>query len=577
MSDLESIEEGWRLMEQSPASARERAETIVARTTDRAVTLRGRVLIGTCLTTEGDVAAGIGTLLSAVFELRDGSDDQNLGRAYNALGNAYRHIGNVKDNLHFLRASLELRRRSGNAVEQALGLQNLAIGLSVLGDHVGALVYLDEAASLSADAGHPAAEGTALLNASHSHIELGNYPAALEATLRGVELLGDKAAPIRLAFAHQQLCTAARLAGRYDISETAGRRALELAASVERPKANWSCLMAMGRLFLDRGWHGADPDRGLQMLNAALEEAERLQSQPSLVEMRKILAEACEAEGLFQEALEHHRALHELQRSIYQQNAAGQLAALKAQLKVQSLSRHAAELAALNSELERANRAKSEFLEIASHDLKNAMSAVLMTATLIQEESVTQARIRPGIVIERQTRRMLRLIDNLLDSDAIESGERSMRPEVFDLAELASEVADGFSASAAKKDIRIDLHSRGRCPVYADRSAAGQVIENLVSNAVKFSPKRGHVAIDVTDHQLSVGDSGPGFSLRDHQTMYQRFARLSATPTGDEPSTGLGLSIVHNLMQAIDGQITAENGPRGGALMTILLPAPPKE
>ncbi len=114
--------------------------------------------------------------------------------------------------------------------------------------------------------------------------------------------------------------------------------------------------------------------------------------------------------------------------------------------------------------------------------------------------------------------------------------------------------------------------------VFADASALDQVLDNLVSNAVKFSPpgKRVFVSIRAAGKNIEcvVRDEGPGITAADKARMFRRYGRLSARPTGGEPSTGLGLSIVHKLVRAMGGELACESNPGQGAAFTIRLPRP---
>jgi two-component system sensor histidine kinase/response regulator len=115
--------------------------------------------------------------------------------------------------------------------------------------------------------------------------------------------------------------------------------------------------------------------------------------------------------------------------------------------------------------------------------------------------------------------------------------------------------------------------------VFADASALNQIFDNLVSNALKFSPQGKKVSISVrsvNQHvECVIHDEGPGFTAEDKMRMFRRYGRLSARPTGGEPSTGLGLSIVRKLVQAIDGELACESEPGKGATFTIRLPRSP--
>ena len=111
--------------------------------------------------------------------------------------------------------------------------------------------------------------------------------------------------------------------------------------------------------------------------------------------------------------------------------------------------------------------------------------------------------------------------------------------------------------------------------VLADSSALGQILDNLISNALKFSPpgKSVFVAIRTTDNKADciIRDEGPGFTTEDTAKMFRRYGRLSARPTGGEPSTGLGLSIVRKLVTGMGGELTCASVPGEGAAFTVRL------
>ncbi|MES1180813.1 MAG: ATP-binding protein, partial [Verrucomicrobiota bacterium] len=128
-------------------------------------------------------------------------------------------------------------------------------------------------------------------------------------------------------------------------------------------------------------------------------------------------------------------------------------------------------------------------------------------------------------------------------------------------------------------DIQTDFPASA-VTVKADAAALDQELDNLVSNAIKFSPagKKIFVTVRPADQhgECIVRDEGPGFTGEDKLRMFKRYGRLSARPTGGEASTGLGLSIVRKLMQEMKGELACESVPGSGAAFTIRLPQPPE-
>ena len=136
-----------------------------------------------------------------------------------------------------------------------------------------------------------------------------------------------------------------------------------------------------------------------------------------------------------------------------------------------------------------------------------------------------------------------------------------------------------YQETARRKKIKIQTDfPTGGVIVLADVSALGQVLDNLISNALKFSPPGKQIFVSVRPAgkyaECVVRDEGPGFTAEDKTRMFRRYGRLSARPTGGEPSTGLGLSIVRKLVRAMNGEMFCESHQGQGATFTIRLPRP---
>jgi signal transduction histidine kinase len=225
--------------------------------------------------------------------------------------------------------------------------------------------------------------------------------------------------------------------------------------------------------------------------------------------------------------------------------------------------------------LHRLSQRKDEFLRIASHDLKNPLTVILGLAEMLQ------LTLPPGSVLDEQHHEMLatiatrahimhRIIEDFLDFQALEDGELAIRAVRGDLNALAEEVVRAQRPHAEAKGISLGFEPDAALPpVRVDPVRIGQVIENLVGNAVKFCPPGAAVTVRTRgdgDARLEVRDTGPGLTEEDRAKLFVKYARLSNRPTGGEKSSGLGLAICKQLIEAHGGEIGADDNPGGGVV-----------
>ena len=222
---------------------------------------------------------------------------------------------------------------------------------------------------------------------------------------------------------------------------------------------------------------------------------------------------------------------------------------------------------------------KDELLGILAHDLKNYLGGMNMSAELMSRQ------------IERfKDERMTQLLDNMIRSSssamafvkeflansATDHGF-TLKPIAVNLTEIATAAVRQYQEAARLKKIKIQTDFPVEAVlVLADIFALDQVLDNLISNALKFSSPDKEIFVSVRsagDHaECVIRDEGPGFTVEDKEKMFRRYVRLSARPTGGEPSTGLGLSIVRKLVQGMNGELSCESIPENGATFIVRLP-----
>lgn len=244
----------------------------------------------------------------------------------------------------------------------------------------------------------------------------------------------------------------------------------------------------------------------------------------------------------------------------------------------QRVERRTHELVLLNNE-------KNEFLGIAAHDLKNPLSGILTSAEILERYYGGEVRTKRYLsMIVSASEQMLDIIENLLDVNKIESGHVKVNIAPISLS-VVSAVVDDYIQRATSKGIilRYDPVPDESVPtVLADEQALWQVLDNLVSNAVKYSPRWKSISVRTLNRtdakgkhfgRVEIQDQGPGISEADMHKLFQKFTRLTAQPTAGENSTGLGLSIVKKLVELQQGKVWCESELGKGATFIVEFPS----
>lgn len=238
------------------------------------------------------------------------------------------------------------------------------------------------------------------------------------------------------------------------------------------------------------------------------------------------------------------------------------------------------ELQKKNAELAKLNDLKNQFLGMAAHDLRNPIGAIHSLSEFLLEEArdrLSEEHFKFVNVIHSSSRFMLSLLDQLLDIARIEAGKLELDIKPVDLINLIKSCIDLNRIMADKKNIRIQLFHYEALPlVEMDAMKIEQVLHNLISNAIKFSPSKTMITISVFLSgeyvTVSVADQGPGIPEDDIQKLYKPFSKTSVKLPKGEKSTGLGLAIVHKIVLGHMGKIWVESKVGEGSTFYFSLP-----
>jgi PAS domain S-box-containing protein len=237
------------------------------------------------------------------------------------------------------------------------------------------------------------------------------------------------------------------------------------------------------------------------------------------------------------------------------------------------------EMAGLFAEVQKANRAKDDFLAVLSHELRTPLNAMLGWVRMLRRTDMTpEKRTHAVEVIERNTIAQMRLIEDILDVSRIVSGKLRLEMQPLNLIDVVDTCADAIKPIAESRGLTIHVNLPDEAVVVSgDAARLQQVILNLLSNAVKFTPPGGRLELTAsattTEARVTVQDSGIGIDPDFLPHVFDRFRQASSGPTRSQTGLGLGLAIVHHIVEAHGGSVQAVSaGSDRGSTFEIRLP-----
>jgi signal transduction histidine kinase len=242
------------------------------------------------------------------------------------------------------------------------------------------------------------------------------------------------------------------------------------------------------------------------------------------------------------------------------------------------------QIRAQNEDLRKHDRMKDDFVASVSHELRTPLTSIrgyleLLTSGEVGELNEEQERFLS--VVDRNADRLLHVVGDLLFVSQVEAGIISLEKSPFELIGLLTEAVDAALPAAEAKDIAIQLNADHVAEVDADRARLAQVFDNLISNAIKFTPPGGRIdvrAVGRHDHvHIEIADSGMGISAEDQPRLFRRFFRTSTANEQAIQGTGLGLAIVKAIVDGHGGRVTVESEVGSGTTFCVELPLAVRE
>ncbi|HEY1335291.1 MAG TPA: CHASE3 domain-containing protein [Myxococcaceae bacterium] len=236
---------------------------------------------------------------------------------------------------------------------------------------------------------------------------------------------------------------------------------------------------------------------------------------------------------------------------------------------------------AARRELEIASRSKDEFVTTLSHELRTPLNAILGWVQLLRAGTLDEtARVHALEVIERNTRTQTRMVEDLLDISRIMTGQFRIDPRPVDLATVVTAAVDAVRPAIDAKALHLATHlDPDAGPVAGDPDRLQQVVWNLLTNAVKFTPRGGRIDVTLerrgSQVEVRVTDTGRGIAADFLPHVFERFSQAEASTSRSQPGLGIGLALVRHLVELHGGVVDVESEGEGrGATFTVRLPVP---
>lgn len=567
----------------------------------------------------GRIDEAIATMNEARLLFDAVGDRERVGTIFNNLSSAYLTGDRFADSVVAARQAIAIREAIGDLRQLPSSLANLGVSLMHLGDFHNAIPAIHRAVTIEARVPRSRRLGFYQSNLALAYAAVGDHEAALEAIQAAHQVPAgatayDRASPSTYV---EALCHMAR--GDMAATSAALENALQYSTNPEihneaqalsalvyarlgRPADALEAIAktlavtklsaeARARVAQARAWlaiDARDPDSGKRFDEAA-EIAEAASSALVADEVLEGRIAFAEQKGDLAVALAWTRRLHALRLKRIHQVRGAQIAAARAeyetfqvQARADAAEAERARIQEAHDRLADAAEARRVALGVIVHDLRNPLTAIssraeAMLESLLQDEPDVTGAIDDAHDILAASQVLSRRLDELLRQQTLD--ERQVHPVPgLRIDELALRTLRSHAARARTKAIRLepDPSSPPHLTAHADPSFLEEVLDNLLANAIKFSPMCGLVRLgwfeDGPNAVLVVTDHGPGFTPDDRTRLFHRFARLSARPTAGESSTGLGLFSVKQLVDKLDGEITLRDTPGGGATFQVALP-----
>lgn len=550
-----------------------------------------------------------------IFEEQD--DKRGMAGALSNMATTYQTVGRNDLALEHLLRALDVQEEIQDRIGIAVTANNIGGLYGRLGHVETALTYVQQALAWFRDAGSELDITKCLCNIGDLLAQAGRFDEAMEyhaEALTKARILNDQ----------QNLIATVLSLGRVNAMQDDFATALSYFASALRSARDINdrhleleSLQRLGSTYHKRN----EPERAVQYFRSAQELAREIGAKDDEASICESMSRSFEAVGDFEHALWSYKDAVRLRDEILAREKEKLVSVMEVRFNVERAARDReiyrlrnVELAdaiaslqensdmlsaaytdleqqqkvtnSINLELEKANillqelnQEKNDLLGVVSHDLKNFIAGIKLSAEGMRAHKKTREDAALTSIAERiigAANDISHLITSLLDNNALETGKLSFSFEKVNVTEACADLLDSYRPSLEMKRLRVMAVADQDHFARADRMRLRAALDNMISNAVKYSPLGKQISLVLTESdgmvRVAVSDEGMGFTDEDKKLLFQKFARLSARPTAGESSTGLGLSITKKIIDHMGGSIRLESERGKGSTFILEIP-----
>jgi len=534
----------------------------------------------------------------------------------NNLGIIYDEMGLYSEALdHYLNA-MEIVEEIDDNKGQIVLSNNIGIIYNIMENNEKALVYYNKAMELSGIIGDKENESILLNNIAFIHLESGDTLRAIKALKNSVKISKENNLKCNIPYGMEGLGDIYVSLGRTDSAKYYLEEALKLSDECQNVGLTASAYRDLGKLYTLL----SEFKKGAELFSKSLKLTTDAGIVNETIETTEQLYKLYKKQGNTALALKYYEEYSLLRDSIFSTQNSDKITRLTAEFEFKkekqrlefeqseielghkeeigrqqsnrnsiltaliltillaiTLGRSYYLIQSRNAKLQELNEEKNTLMGVVAHDLRSPLNNIKALMNLLKEGAAhthDMEQIQYLGLIDDTTDRMREMIDRVLDLGAIEEMKVNLNTERVDLGKSLLRVSKNFKHVASQKTIHIQNNvAENENYANVDANYLTQIFDNLISNAIKFSDKGTNVylSIDVINgHQtICVKDEGPGISIDDQAIMFKKFQKLSAKPTDNEESTGLGLSIVKKFVEAMQGEIWCESELQKGSTFFI--------